>query len=174
MLRLTLTGDYERIYSREKHQRLTGALSNAYLEIIVLCTQFRKTIREQKISSFRRLIKPLSLDRQFDEAVERFRQHKKNVDEEARVCHMIEAAEKRDAELILFAAEQKRRLLARLSTVGFEYKHQKLKSLRYKGTGTWLLEDKEYVKWANSAQSAVLCCHGIRVYLAVLELVMQC
>ncbi|PVH79019.1 hypothetical protein DL98DRAFT_421132 [Cadophora sp. DSE1049] len=153
--------DYERIYSREKHQRLTQALSNAYLDIIVLCTQFRKTILEQKSSSLRRLFKPVALDRQFDEAVECFRQHKKNVDEEARVCHMIEAAEKRDAELILFAAERKRRLLSRLSTVGFEYKHQKLKALRYEGTGTWLIEDKKYEQWKSSAQSAVLCCHGI-------------
>lgn len=104
----------------------------------------------------------MSLDQQFDEAVERFRQHKKNVSEEARICHMIEAAEKRNEELTLFAAERKRRLLSRLSTVGFEYKHQKLKALRYEGTGTWLLGDKKYEKWKASIQSAILCCHGIR------------
>ncbi|KAH7416746.1 hypothetical protein BKA64DRAFT_701531 [Cadophora sp. MPI-SDFR-AT-0126] len=153
--------DYQRIYSRAKHQRLTQALSNAYLDIIVLCTQIRKSILEQKTSSFRRFLKPVALDRQFDEAVERFRQHKKNVDDEARVCHMIEAAEKREEELILYATERKRRLLSRLSTVAFEYKHQKLKALRYEGTGTWLIEDKKYEKWKSSAQSAVLCCHGI-------------
>ena len=76
---------------------------------------------------------------------------------------MIEVAEKRNEELTLFAAEQKCRLLSRLSTVGFEYKHQKLKALRYEGTGTWLVEDKMYEKWEASAQSAMLCCHGIRM-----------
>ncbi|KAK0118571.1 hypothetical protein ONS95_007457 [Cadophora gregata] len=153
--------DYERIYCREKHQRLTQALSNAYLDIIELCTQFRKTILEQKTSSLRRLLKPVSLDRQFDEAIERFRQHKKSVDEEARVCYMIEAAEKRNEELTLFAAERKRRLLSRLSTVAFEHKHRKLKALRYEGTGTWLIGDTKYKEWKSSTESAVLCCHGI-------------
>ncbi|KAL2064621.1 hypothetical protein VTL71DRAFT_3758 [Oculimacula yallundae] len=154
--------DYERIYSREKHQRLTQALSNAYLDIIVLCTQFRKTLREQKASSFRRLLKPMSLDRQFDEAVERFRQHKKAIDEEARICHMIEAAEKRDKELIHFAIERKQRLLSRLSTVGYEYKHQKLKAVRHSETGTWLTKDSLFQQWQSSTpSSSVLCCYGI-------------
>ncbi|KAH7348858.1 hypothetical protein BKA65DRAFT_550923 [Rhexocercosporidium sp. MPI-PUGE-AT-0058] len=152
--------DYQRIYGRQKHQRLTQALSNAYLDIIVLCTQFRKTIREQK-SSFRRLVKPLSLDRQFDEAVERFREHKKMVEDEASLCHMIEASEKRDEEMTLFAVERKRKLLTKLSTVGFEYKHQKLKALRHIGTGIWLLENTQYNQWYTSTQSAVMCCYGI-------------
>ncbi|KAG4436826.1 hypothetical protein IFR05_007675 [Cadophora sp. M221] len=153
--------DYERIYGREKHQRLTQALSNAYLDIIVLCAQFRKTIHEQKSSTLRRLYKPLSLNRQLDEAVERFREHRKNVEKEAQLCHMIEAAEKRDEELTLFAVERKRRLLSRLSTVGFEYKHQKLKSLRHVGTGVWLLENAQYNQWYTSGQSSVMCCYGI-------------
>ncbi|MAD83973.1 MAG: hypothetical protein CL912_13510 [Deltaproteobacteria bacterium] len=76
---------------------------------------------------------------------------------------MIEVAEERNEELTLFAAERKCRLLSRLLTVGFEYKHQKLKALRYEGTGTWLVEDKMYEKWEASAQSAILCCHGIRM-----------
>lgn len=85
--------DYEQIYNGQKHRRLYQALSNTYLDIIKLCSEFRKSILEQKDSKVRRLLKPLSFDKQFDEAIERFRQHRQNVVDEAETCYMIEAAE---------------------------------------------------------------------------------
>ena len=160
---LASSGDYERIYNRSKHQRLTKALSDAYLDIIVLCTQFRKTIREQKTSSVRRIIKPLSLDRQFDEAIERFRQHRQTVEEEARACHMIEAAEERDAQLVLLAAERRTKLLWKLSKVDCRHRHRKLKDTRHEGTGLWLSTVEDFKNWESSPGTAVLCCYGIRM-----------
>jgi hypothetical protein len=52
-------------------------------------------LQGQKASSLRRIWKPLSLDAEFDEAIQRFRTHRKTVEKEAETCHMIEAAEAR-------------------------------------------------------------------------------
>jgi hypothetical protein len=51
-----------------------------------------------------RIVKPVSLDRQFDQVIRRFREHKSNVESEVRHCQILEAAkyreiEKRDREL---------------------------------------------------------------------------
>src|ERR1700730_1062244 len=92
---MVCTGDYERIFAREKHQRLTQAISNAYLDIIKLCLDFRKLLQGQKASSLKRIWKPLSLNAEFDDAIQRFRAHRKIVEKEAEACHMIEAAETR-------------------------------------------------------------------------------
>jgi hypothetical protein len=43
----------------------------------------------------KRVFKPLSLDKPFDEAITRFRNHKKTVEKEAETSHMIEEAEER-------------------------------------------------------------------------------
>jgi hypothetical protein len=156
------SGDYERIYNGQKHQRLTQTLSNAYLDIITLCTEFRKSILEQKSSKVRRILKPLSFDKQFDGAIDRFRQHRKNVENEAIICHMIEAAEQRDALLVLQAAERRRNLLTRLSKVDYKYRHGKLKEARHEGTGVWFTSCPEYEEWQTVSTSSVLCCYGIR------------
>lgn len=74
---------YERIYGRRKHQRLAKILSNAYLDIINLCAQFRKLLREQKSSSVRRMLRLVSLDGRLDDAVGKFRQQRQTVEEEA-------------------------------------------------------------------------------------------
>ncbi|KAE9368038.1 hypothetical protein N431DRAFT_494895 [Stipitochalara longipes BDJ] len=153
--------DYERIYNGQKHRRLYQALSNAYLDIIVLCTEFRKSIREQKNSKVRRILKPLAIDKQFDEAIERFRRHRQNVVDEADTCHMIEAAEQRDAQLVLYAEERRRKLLARLSKVDSKHRHRRLKESRHDGTGAWFTSSSEYEQWKAASQSSVLCCYGI-------------
>jgi hypothetical protein len=158
-------GDYERIYNGEKHKRLTQALSNAYLDIITLCSEFRKTIRGQRNSKVRRILKPLAFDKEFDEAIDRFRQHRQNVEDEARTCHMIEAAEQRDAQLVLFAEERRRSLLARLSKIDSKHRHRKLKDSRHEGTGVWFTSCPEYQEWQAASQSSVLCCYGIREYM---------
>jgi hypothetical protein len=128
----------------------------------VLCYDIRKAIREQKSSSIRRVLKPLSLDRQIEKAIEQFRQHKQNVEEEARACHMIEEAEERASHIVLLAAERRSRLLARLSNVDNRHRHRKLKDARHEGTGSWLSECAEYSHWQGCEDSAVLCCYGIR------------
>jgi hypothetical protein len=175
-LLIFLLGDYERIYNPQKHPRLTQALSKAYLEIIKLCTEFQTSIRELKASSVRRILRPLSLDRQFDAAIERFREHRQIVDEEARMCDMIEAAEVRDEvarqksqqlvlqaeQLVLHAAERRKRLLSKLSSVNCQLRHQKLSKARHEGTGNWLGTRGEFENWDTFDGSAVLCCYGIR------------
>ncbi len=111
----------------------------------------------------RRLLKPLSLNQQFDATIEKFRLHKQKVEDEADTCHKIEAAEEREARLMLFAAERRRRLLARLSNYDCNHKHRRLQGTRHEGTGVWLSQHPEYVKWeALDIGSAVLCCYGIR------------
>ncbi|CZR67167.1 uncharacterized protein PAC_17066 [Phialocephala subalpina] len=153
--------DYERIYNPQKHKRLVQALSNAYLDIIVICTQFRQSIRTHQASKVRRIFKPLSMNHQFDDAIEKFRQHKQNVEEEAKLCHMLEAAEEREARLTVFAIERRRRILARLSNVDCNLRHRRLQGTRHEGTGIWLQQHVEYIKWESSTGPAVLCCYGI-------------
>lgn len=137
-------------------------MSNAYLDIITLCSEFRTSIHKQKNSKVRRLLKPLALDKQFDEAIERFRRHRQNVVDEAETCHMIEAAEQRDAQLVLFAEERRRKLLERLSKVDCKHRHRKLKESRHEGTGAWFTSSPEFEQWMGASYSSVLCCYGIR------------
>jgi len=81
----------------------------AYLDIISLCTEFKTLLRNQKISSLKRIFQPLSpaLNARLEEAVLRFRNHRKAVDKEAEICHMIEEKEARD--LVNAAAEARER-----------------------------------------------------------------
>jgi hypothetical protein len=157
------TGDYERIYDLQKHARLTQALSNAYLDLIVLCTQFRAIIRDHQTSKIRRIFKPLSINHQADDAIKKFQRHRKEVVKEADICHSIEAAEERDNRIMLAAAQRRQKLLSRLSSVSCTQRHVKLQSARHEGTGVWLSELAEYTKWMDSGSDpTLLCCHGIR------------
>ncbi|TVY39940.1 hypothetical protein LOCC1_G005838 [Lachnellula occidentalis] len=151
--------DYERICDRQKHQRLTQALSNAYLDIVVLCTKFQRSLGEQNNSSLRRMLKPLSSTNQFEDAIDLFRQHRNNV--EARMCHMVDAAEHRDAQLLLWAAERRRKLLSRLSSIDCKHRHRILREARHEGTGVWLTARDEYRNWGTPDTTSVLCCFGI-------------
>jgi hypothetical protein len=74
------------------------ALSNVYLDIIILCMDLRKLICSQKKSVLNRIVKPVSLDHQFDQVIRRFREHKSDVESEVRHCHIVEAAEYREIE----------------------------------------------------------------------------
>ena len=90
-------GDFQKIFDVRKHQRFNQALAAAYLDIIVLCTDFRTLLQNQK-KSVKRLFQPISpaLNSQLEEAIVRFRNHRKEVEKEAEVCHMIEEKEARD------------------------------------------------------------------------------
>jgi hypothetical protein len=150
---------------------LTQALSRAYLEIIIFCTQTRELLRQQKGSSMRRLFKPISRDHDFDDVLARFRQHKSNVEEEVRTCHMIEAAEERKAQLVLRTADRRAKALAKLSPIDCARRHRKLVEARHEGTGLWIQATEQYISWEKSETSAVLCCYGIRKFNFVLDIV---
>lgn len=87
--------DYGRIFDLEKHPRLRQVLSETYFDIITLCIKFREILQSQTRSSLKRFSRPLLLDVQYEDALERFRNHKKMVEKEAETCHMIDAAESR-------------------------------------------------------------------------------
>ncbi|KAM0136395.1 hypothetical protein ACHAP3_004625 [Botrytis cinerea] len=93
--------DYQAIFDQQKHPKFTQTLSAAYLDIIVLCSEFKSILTGQKSSFFKRLRSPLStsLEVQLDNAVQKFREHRKAVESEAKVCHYIEAKESRGLEL---------------------------------------------------------------------------
>lgn len=114
--------DYQRIFDREKHQRFYQALSDTYLDIIVLCTEFKDLLLSQKQPSVKRIFQPLStsLNVHLDGAVARFRRHCEEVDKQTEVCHMIEAREARDlVKRNIEAAEARERCAANpLSKVG--------------------------------------------------------
>lgn len=80
------------------HPRLNHLLSLAYLDIIVFCTECKKSMSALQRSSVKRIFQPLSpaLNTQLDDAVQRFRTHRKLVDKEAEVCHLIEEKQNRD------------------------------------------------------------------------------
>ncbi len=125
-------------------------------------------------------------ERQFGGQIERFRQHRKNVEKEAGLAHMIEAADSRAVVLrnqmqletnrqgqyiyyfgtiyglLIVAVNERLRLLEALSTVDYAAKHQKVQRARYEGTGGWLLKHETYRIWKDSNDSACLRCSGIR------------
>jgi hypothetical protein len=81
-----------------KHQRFSQALAATYLDIIVLCTEFRNLLLSQKKSTVKRLLQPISpaLNSHLEEGIVRFRNHREQVENEAEVCHMIEEKLARD------------------------------------------------------------------------------
>ncbi|CAD6575359.1 MAG: hypothetical protein ASARMPREDX12_007236 [Alectoria sarmentosa] len=160
---------YERLFSN--HERLIQALSVAYLDIIVFCTDAKAVFRRGKSKTtlkvtFKLLWKPFEL--QFGERLRAFRQHQKNVEKEAGLANMIEAADHRAMVLADQKQLEKRqreenrlRIIVMLQAVDYEAKHRKLQNLRHAGTGEWLFRQAEYVEWKTSNKSAFLCCRGI-------------
>jgi hypothetical protein len=67
-------------------------------------------LRNQKKSSVKRIFQPLSptLNAHLEDAILRFRQHRKAVDKEAELCHMIEEKEARDLVVRNHAAAEAR------------------------------------------------------------------
>ena len=58
--------------------------------------------------------------------------------------------------------EDRLAILNWLSDVQYRTHHQTLSKGLLEGTGTWLLNTREYVEWRNSSVSSVLWLHGIR------------
>jgi len=58
--------------------------------------------------------------------------------------------------------EQRRKSIARLSTIDFEATHDDISSSRVKGTGKWLLDSTAFRDWLQqSSSNAILWCYGI-------------
>lgn len=88
---------YEKLFPG--HQRLTYALSMAYVDIIVFCSDAKAVFRRGRASltslkvGFKLVWKPF--ESQFGQQLERFRNHRKNVEKEAGLSHMVEAVDAR-------------------------------------------------------------------------------
>ena len=105
-----LLGDYQRIFDVQQHQRLKQAITAAYLDILVLCAEFKILLLKQKASTARRFLLPQSptLNAKLDSWIEKFRKHRKAVEKEAEICHMIEEKEVKDLVLRNNAAAEAR------------------------------------------------------------------
>ncbi|KAH0566013.1 hypothetical protein GP486_000585 [Trichoglossum hirsutum] len=89
---------YERIFPN--HGRLLHVLSVVYVDIITFCMDARKVFGNGKsqwaIGGFK--IPWRTFDRRFAEVLDQFRIHRENVEKEAGLSHMVEAAEARALE----------------------------------------------------------------------------
>lgn len=162
---------YERLFFN--HERLVQSLSLAYVDVISFCSKCKAVFRHGQRSSmtsfkvtFKLTWKPF--ERQFGQYIDAFRQHRKNVEKEAGLSHMIEAADSRAlvvANQMQIDRQEKddihRRTLAVIPSVDIKAKHAKLQGVRYPGTGSWLFQDPMYIDWQRTDSSSYLCCHGI-------------
>ncbi len=89
---------YEKLFPN--HERLTHALSMAYMDIIVFCSDAKAVFRRGQRASltnlkvgFKLMWKPF--ESQFGQQLHNFRNHRKNVEKEAGLSHMVEAADTR-------------------------------------------------------------------------------
>ena len=162
---------YERLFPN--HERLVQALSVVYVDIVKFCVQakavFRKGRRAYMVNMnvvLKVAWKPFEV--QFGDQMAAFRQHQKQVEREAGLSHMIEAADSRavvlanQQQLQLERAENdRRRLLQSLCSIDYSAKHRAIRRLRHERTGEWLLEHKTFVQWILSTHSQEFICHGI-------------
>ncbi|KAG9232011.1 hypothetical protein BJ875DRAFT_497845 [Amylocarpus encephaloides] len=170
------TGGLSSDLLRRKHPRLNEALVVTYLDIIEICLELKTVITAQQKNPLKRMVQSSSsdLDRKFKDVEARFRVHRKTVDREADVCHMIEAAEsmevvKRDRHLQELNDKDsphnqfqlKRNLMQQLCVINPAQKHKKVRSTKHESTGAWLFRRSEWGSWLRSEASTVLCCHGI-------------
>ncbi|KAH6668719.1 hypothetical protein B0J14DRAFT_149242 [Halenospora varia] len=58
---------------------------------------------------------------------------------------------------------RQRELLAVLSDINHQYKHNRMQSIRYEGTGKWLTTLPQYCAWSKLDTLAALFCYGIRM-----------
>lgn len=87
------------------HERLVHALSVAYVDIIGFCSDAKAVFRRGQRSSltslkvgFKLIWKPF--EGQFGQQLDNFRNHQKNVEKEAGLSHMVEAADARALALV--------------------------------------------------------------------------
>lgn len=162
---------YENLFP--SHERLVQALSIVYVDILTFCTEAKAVFRRERrslrinLGILARLTwKPF--ERQFEQQIESFRVHVKNVEQETSLSHMIEASDSRAIVLANHRQLEKakredahRRIIAAIPSVDIVAKHKKFQSLRQEGTGVWILHHDLYQDWYNATRSAILCCFGI-------------
>lgn len=89
---------YEKLF--RNHERLVHALSVAYVDVVVFCSDAKAVFRRGKRGpltsvkvGFKLLWKPF--ESQFGQQLDNFRNHRKIVEKEAGLSHMVEAADAR-------------------------------------------------------------------------------
>ena len=94
---------YEKLFPG--HEQLLQSLSIVYVDIIKFCTDAKAVFRQGRRpfltnfkAGFKLLWKPF--DSQFGQRMDEFRIHRKNVDKEAGLSHMVEAADARAVDII--------------------------------------------------------------------------
>ncbi|KAL8970187.1 MAG: hypothetical protein Q9183_001637 [Haloplaca sp. 2 TL-2023] len=162
---------YENLFP--SHERLIRALSIVYVDILTFCTGAKAVFRHERRPSrinlgiFAKLTwKPF--ERQFQHHIDSFRVHVRNIEKEATLSNMIEAA---DSRAVVLANQRQletakkvdayRRIIATIPSVDMYTKQKRLRALRQEGTGTWILHHDEYRTWYEAISSAALCCFGI-------------
>ena len=116
------------------------ALSGAYIDIIDFCTKSKAVFRHGRRSSLTNLNIAFKLswkpfERQFGQQIEDFRIHLKNVEKEAGLSHMIEAADSRAVVLAnkkqMERAQKEskhRRIIETIPSVNHRAKHKKVRA----------------------------------------------
>ncbi|KAF2279072.1 uncharacterized protein EI97DRAFT_484903 [Westerdykella ornata] len=154
------------------HERLLKAISTAYLDVLRFCVKAKQFFGHGK-----KLPLPMSIGcrglwkpfrQEFDKYMSDFRKHRKHVEKEASLAHMIESARRREIELANHALQKRNgmvnkrhRYMSLLQVVDYQSKQKTLANLRFQGTNTWLQASTPYMEWLNSPISTCLCCYGI-------------
>ena len=148
------------------HQRLVHVVSLVYWDVLRFCSEAKKVFRKPKISLSKLTWR--NFDRQFGEIIKSFRNHEKLLDKEVSTSHMIEAAHSRDmVKADQEAVAQQMQLnveievFSALSTIDNGAQHERLRSLKFPNTGSWILQHPEYFQWQSSATASGLCAYGI-------------
>ncbi|PQE21621.1 P-loop containing nucleoside triphosphate hydrolase protein [Rutstroemia sp. NJR-2017a WRK4] len=161
---------YQNIFDPRKHPHFEQKLSAAYLEVIEQCMRFRKLLLGQKTSLFKRVMQPLSpsLKSDLEQAVDKVRERRKAVEEEAHICHMVEAKETqelvlRNVQLSKAKAKETKqmRLISQLSNINYQYKHRRMEKIRHRGTGDWITDMDQYRSWVSCDTSCLMSFYGI-------------
>ncbi|PQE18876.1 P-loop containing nucleoside triphosphate hydrolase protein [Rutstroemia sp. NJR-2017a BVV2] len=161
---------YQNIFDPSKHPHFEQKLSAAYLEVIEQCMRFRKLLLGQKTSLFKRVMQPLSpsLKSDLEQAVDKVRERRKAVEEEAHICHMVEAKETqelvlRNVQLSRAKAKETKqmRLISQLSNINYQYKHRRMEKIRHRGTGDWITDMDQYRSWVSCDTSCLMSFYGI-------------
>ncbi|KAF1850123.1 uncharacterized protein K460DRAFT_269511 [Cucurbitaria berberidis CBS 394.84] len=159
---------YQKLFG--KHERLLHALSNAYLDILKFCVFtkdfFLHAKRSMSKSALRSAWKPFR--KEFEEYMAAFRKHRKTVEKEITLAHMIESARRGEMERANRALQVKNtkiakrhRILSTLPAINYVNKHSQRVELRHSGTTAWLQATPQYGSWFSSLASACFYCYGI-------------
>ncbi|KAI9769861.1 MAG: hypothetical protein M1839_003580 [Geoglossum umbratile] len=153
------------------HERLLQAISMGYLDIVHFCINAKAMFRKLKRSTtVHFILKSLWKDfnGEFEETLNEFRNHIKNIEKEAGVSNLIEASTERALARADRVQSGRRKkilerdlLLSQLSSLRYVDKHMKQRKRCHPGTGSWLTQTDEFKEWVTGNRSACLWCCGI-------------